>query len=223
MSEVATDLSGAKRRIIERLKRLDTATAPELAAEFGLTDTAIRQHLEALENAELVERTSAPSAGRGRPPVRWRLAPSAASLFADRHADLTVEIISSIRSTLGDEALERVVRARAERQQVQYRAALDGAVTLSERVHALARLRSAEGYLAEVVPVAGVVARADGAVAVDLVEHHCPIRDAADHCAGLCSAELDLFRNVLGPGVHVDREQHLLDGGHRCAYRVTPA
>ena len=42
MSELAADLSGAKRRIIERLKRADSATAPELAAEFGLTDTAIR-------------------------------------------------------------------------------------------------------------------------------------------------------------------------------------
>lgn len=51
MSEAANDLSGAKRRIIERLKRADTSTAPELAAEFGLTDTAIRQHLEALEGA----------------------------------------------------------------------------------------------------------------------------------------------------------------------------
>ena len=58
MSPVSTDLSGAKRRIIERLKRVDTITAPELAAEFGLTDTAIRQHLETLEAAELVERTS---------------------------------------------------------------------------------------------------------------------------------------------------------------------
>ncbi|MEQ1704131.1 MAG: hypothetical protein ABMA25_28825, partial [Ilumatobacteraceae bacterium] len=36
MSEAANDLSGAKRRIIERLKRADTSTAPELAAEFGL-------------------------------------------------------------------------------------------------------------------------------------------------------------------------------------------
>ena len=54
VSDLTADLSGAKRRIIERLKRADTATAPELAAEFGLTDTAIRQHMEALEHAELL-------------------------------------------------------------------------------------------------------------------------------------------------------------------------
>ncbi len=212
MTDATTDLSGAKRRIIERLKRADTCTAPELAAEFGLTDTAIRQHLEALEVAELVERVPSPSSGRGRPPVHWRLAPSASSLFADRHSDLTVELISSIRSALGEDALERVVRTRAERQLATYTTALADTPTVWERVHLIAELRSAEGYLAEAV---------DHGDHVTLVEHHCPIRGAADSCSGLCSAELDLFQKVLGPGATVAREQHLLDGGQRCAYRVT--
>ena len=212
MSDVASELSSAKRRIIERLKRADTATAPELAAEFGLTDTAIRQHLEALENAELVERVTAPSCGRGRPPVHWRLAASASSLFADRHSDLTVELIASIRDALGEEALEAVVRTRAERQLANYRVAIDDTASVSDRVHRIAELRSAEGYLAEAV-------ESDGHMT--LVEHHCPIRDAADSCAGLCSAELNLFQKALGPDVTVAREQHLLDGGQRCAYRIT--
>ncbi len=213
MADAAADLSGAKRRIIERLKRADSATAPELASEFGLTDTAIRQHLEALEGAELVERVAAPSSGRGRPPTHWRLAPAASTLFADRHADLTVDLITSIRTALGDEALDQVVRARAERQLANYQGALRGAVTMTEKVHLLAQLRSNEGYLAEAID-------ADGHL--ELVEHHCPIRGAADSCSGLCSAELELFQIALGPDVSVAREQHVLDGGQRCAYTITP-
>jgi predicted ArsR family transcriptional regulator len=212
MSDVASELSTAKRRIIERLKRADTATAPELATEFGLTDTAIRQHLEALENAELVERVTAPSSGRGRPPTHWRLAASASSLFADRHSDLTVELIVSIRDALGEDALDAVVRTRAERQLATYRVAIDDNASVSDKVHRIAELRSAEGYLAEAV---------EGDGHMTLVEHHCPIRDAADSCAGLCSAELNLFRMALGPEVTVAREQHLLEGGQRCAYRIT--
>ncbi len=218
MSDVVSELSSAKRRIIERLKRADTATAPALAAEFGLTDTAIRQHLEALENAELVERVITPSiiattgGGRGRPPVHWRLAASASSLFADRHSDLTVELIVSIRDALGEDALEAVVRTRADRQLATYRVAIDDSASVSDRVRRIAELRSAEGYLAEAV-------ESDGHMT--LVEHHCPIRDAADSCAGLCSAELNLFQKALGPDVTVAREQHLLDGGQRCAYRIT--
>ncbi|MCE9621434.1 MAG: MarR family transcriptional regulator [Actinomycetia bacterium] len=214
ISDLSSDLSGAKRRIIERLKRAESTTAPELAAEFGLTDTAIRQHLEALESAELVERVNAPSAGRGRPPVHWRLAPSASSLFADRHGDLSVELIASIRSALGEDALGQVVRERAARQLATYRSALKGSASVADRVQRIARLRTAEGYLAEAV---------ESGDDITLVEHHCPIRDAADSCAGLCSAELDLFQRALGTDVVVAREQHLLDGGQRCAYRVTLA
>jgi predicted ArsR family transcriptional regulator len=54
-----------------------------------------------------------------------------------------------------------------------------------------------------------------------LVEHHCPICTAASACAGLCVSELELFREVMGPGVKVERTQHLLSGDRRCAYRMT--
>lgn len=213
MSDLAVDLSGAKRRIVERLKRATSLTAPELAAEFGLTDTAIRQHLEALESVHLVERVVGHSPGRGRPPTHWRLTDTAGHLFADRHADLSVDLIDTIRTALGDDALDTVVQARAERQLAEYRRALEPAADIRSRVHRLAELRSAEGYLAEVV---------DTDDHLELVEHHCPIRGAAQACEQLCAAELDLFSKVLGPAVSVAREQHLLHGGQRCAYRIAP-
>ena len=212
MSEAA-DLSGAKRRIIERLKRVDSATAPELAAEFGLTDTAVRQHLEALEAADLVSRSSAPSSGRGRPPTHWSLTPAAGALFADRHSDLSVDLIEAVRTTLGEPALAAVISARVDRQAQQYSQAVSTEAPVAERVRVLARLRNAEGYLAEVV---------HDDSGLGLVEHHCPIRSAAEACDDLCDAELDLFRKVLGPDVSVEREQHILRSDHRCAYRIAP-
>ncbi len=56
-----------------------------------------------------------------------------------------------------------------------------------------------------------------------LVEHHCPICEAATACSGLCAAELDVFQAALGEGARVERVQHLLSGDERCVYRVTPA
>ena len=55
-----------------------------------------------------------------------------------------------------------------------------------------------------------------------LIEHHCPICEAAEACAGFCRAELGVFRAVLGDGVSVERTEHLLSGGARCAYRIRP-
>lgn len=53
-----------------------------------------------------------------------------------------------------------------------------------------------------------------------LVENHCPICAAATACQGFCTSELDLFRSVLGPGVDVERTEHIVGGDRRCAYRV---
>ena len=53
-----------------------------------------------------------------------------------------------------------------------------------------------------------------------LVENHCPICAAANACQGFCSTELDLFRSVLGPGITVERAEHIIKGDQRCVYRV---
>lgn len=208
-------LSDTKRRLVERLKRVETATAPDLAGEFGLTDTAVRQHLEALEALGLVERSSARPVGRGRPPVRWRLAPAAAELFPDGHGELSVDLLEAVREVYGEEGVQAVVTARTARQAAAYHRAIGPATEapVAVRVARLADLRAAEGYLAE--------ATSDGDTIV-LTEHHCPIRDAAGACHGFCQAELALFRDVLGDEVTVERTSHAITGDARCSYRIRP-
>ncbi len=208
------ELSDAKRRILERLKVVEHSTAPELAARFDLTDTAVRQHLDTLEALGLVERSPSEPRGRGRPPARWRLAAAANELFPDHHAELTVDLLNAIRTAHGEDGLDRVLEARYDQQLAAYRRALPAPDESSVRVRVrrLADIRTAEGYIAEAV--------ADGDTMV-LVEHHCPICEAASSCPGLCRSELALFRAALGEDVTVERTQHLLAGDARCAYRVT--
>ena len=207
------ELSDTKRRIIERLKRVESATATDLASEFGLTDTALRQHLDALEEVGMVTRSIAEPTGRGRPPVHWQLAAASAGAFPDRHGELTVDLIMSVRSTLGNKALDRVIAARADRQAAGYALALADSTDVAVRVRRLADLRTDEGYLAEAITEGD---------ALILIEHHCPIRDAAAACGALCNAELDAFQRALGSDVTVTRTQHVLAGDRRCAYRIEP-
>ena len=207
------ELSDAKRRIIEMLKRAESATAHELAEQFSTTTTAVRQHLDALEQSRLVERFEGPVAGRGRPAIRWRTAALSHELFPDRHGQLTAELIDSIRSSLGDDALQRVIDQRASTQLAGYRTALAGQ-SVRVRVRTLAARRTEEGYLAEVVDDGGDLL---------LIEHHCPICVAATACQGLCRSELEVFQAALGDEVRVTREQHVLSGDTRCAYRIAVA
>jgi predicted ArsR family transcriptional regulator len=208
-----TELGDSKRKIVERLKRAE-ATPGELAAALGLTEAAVRQHLDALESSGFVARTTRPPTGRGRPANVWALTDLARELFPDHHDDLTVDLLDALRRALGDDGLNQVIDARTEAQLAAYRAAIPAGGSVRARVEALARIRTDEGYLAEVVE------DADGALV--LVEHHCPICVAASACQNLCRSELQLFRSALGDDVDVERTQHLLAGDRRCAYRVMP-
>jgi predicted ArsR family transcriptional regulator len=85
---------------------------------------------------------------------------------------------------------------------------------LERKLDALAKVRSEEGYMAE------IRRETDGSFL--LVENHCPICAAANACQGFCSTELDLFRSVLGPSVSVERAEHIIKGDNRCVYRISP-
>lgn len=209
----APTLTDAKRRVIERLKRAGPATAGALAKELALTDVAVRQHLAALEEHGLVDQRASRPTGPGRPAVTWSLTPLANDLFPDRHADLTVDLIAATREAMGDEGLQRVIETRTADQLRGYRKVVGGSrKRLRDRVDALARQRTAEGYMAEVV---------DDDSGLFLVENHCPICDAARACVGFCRSELELFQMALGDDVLVERTEHLLSGDRRCVYRIS--
>jgi predicted ArsR family transcriptional regulator len=204
--------SDPKRRVITYLKRSGATSTQAVAQTLEVTDVAARQHLTDLEQQGLVSRSTAPPEGRGRPGVLWSLTPLAQDLFPDRHDALTLDLIASIRDSLGEDSLTRVIQARTQRQLETLRKSIDLQAPLRERLEALARERTAEGYMAEVVeePSGGFL----------LVEHHCPICDAAQECQMFCSTELTLFQDALGPDVSVKRESHLLSGDERCVYSV---
>jgi len=206
-------LSDAKRRLVDLLKRLGPSSAARLARELDLTAVAVRQHLAALEEAGLVSAAApSPAGARGRPSARWTLTDEAARLFPDSHGELTVGLLDAMRDAFGEKGLERVVRARGDRQVERYREHIPRSASLAKRVEALAARRTAEGYLAEVV-------REKPGVYL-LIEHHCPICEAARSCQRLCGSELDVFRAALGDDAEVERTHHLLSGDERCVYRV---
>jgi predicted ArsR family transcriptional regulator len=211
-------LTAAKHHLLELIKRRGPSTAGQIAESLGTTDVAVRQHLAALEEAGFVRterRRPGGPRGRGRPSARWSLTDKAVALFPDHHAELAVGLIEAIRSSVGERGLTRIVQVRARDQVNLYRQLVPPAgssASLKKRVEALAAQRTAEGYMAEVV--------SERRGEYLLIEHHCPICDAARECTGLCQAELRVFRETLGRDVEVERTAHLLSGGDRCVYRI---
>lgn len=206
------ETGSARDRVLLHLKTKGPQTAAELARRLGVTQVAVRQQLQALAADGLVgfrdERRKV-----GRPARVWSLAPAAAARFPDSHSDLTVELIAAVRSTFGEDGLDRLITERTRRQRAAYAARLPGPdAPLEQKLDALARIRSEEGYMCEW--------RREGDGSFVLAENHCPVCAAATACQGFCRDELSMFRDVLGQGVTVDRTEHILAGARRCAYRI---
>ena len=173
---------------------------------------AVRQHLYALQQEKLVTADERP-VPRGRPAKYWSLTPDAARLFPDAYAELSVALLTAVEDTFGPSGMRRLIDTRLTRQRSDYAARIPASLPLGKKLQHLARLRTEEGYMAEV--------RRERPGTFLLVENHCPICAAATACQGFCISELDLFRSVLGPGVDVERTEHIVAGDRRCAYRVT--
>jgi predicted ArsR family transcriptional regulator len=62
-------------RIVQHLERHEDASPVELADAAGVHLNTVRPHLGELEAAGALVRTTAPPVGRGRPALRYRLAP----------------------------------------------------------------------------------------------------------------------------------------------------
>ncbi len=142
-------LTPAKRRVIDWLKVSGAATVAEIAADLDLTTVAVRQHLSALADDDLVRDEPQRGSRRGRPSSIWRLTSKAAPLFPDHHGELTVGLLRSMREVFGEEGLQRIIAARAGDQTAEYRQLLPSAsASMRARVVALASQRSREGYMA---------------------------------------------------------------------------
>ncbi len=134
--------------------------------------------------------------------------------MSTRITSLTASLIDAARQAVGEAGLRKMIAVRTKNQIASYQKTLPApTVSLRRRVEALATVRTREGYMAEVVT--------EKRGQYLLIEHHCPICDAAASCLGLCAGELELFRAALGKDVLVERIAHLLSGEERCVYRIS--
>ncbi|MFN3258669.1 MAG: helix-turn-helix transcriptional regulator [Ilumatobacter sp.] len=210
MDVVDAGLSSSQRRVLEAVKRLDEATADELAEVLQVSSSAVRQHLSALRSAGFVNARQ--DRGQpGRPADRYSATERAESVFAMADTDLSIELLEYIDAE--DPALvERIFERRRRRLVDSAQQRLDGA-TLSEQVHVVTELLDAQGYLADYEALGDDTFR--------ITFHNCPIWGVASRFGQACSSELDFMRELI-PDARVERTSHKTGGSHSCAYGISP-
>lgn len=211
MEKYPTRTKNAADRFLMLIKTRGPLSAAELAGELGITTEGARLQLVKLAEEGLLQFESI-SKGVGRPMQIWSLTPLGNARFPDSHTELTVDIIQTIKTVLGPEALANVIKAREKNQQDKYNTALEGVTGIENRLTAFAAIRTGEGYLAEW--------RKEGDVFL-FIENHCPICCAAATCDNICTSEMNTFISVIGEEVQVTRLDHIINGARRCVYKIT--
>lgn len=196
-------------KILFLIKKHGPMQANEVGSRLGTTSEAARQQFVKLANAGFVEAITEPR-GVGRPIQYWYLTELGQKQFPDTHAELTAQILLTIREELGEGAIEKIIAARKKQSFERYSHAIKDVDELTDRLDILANIRSQEGYMAHWEQIK------DNEFL--FIEDHCPICAAAKVCQGFCSTEKALFSETLG--VDLQRVEYILEGARRCAYRI---
>ena len=205
--------SGLRRELLLRLRHDGPSSPEDLAAALGVSRTGVLQQLHALEGAGLVSR-QAVRHGVGRPRHVYDVTDAAQDLFPTNYDGLASGLLAAIRAIGGEELVDGVFdeRRKMTRDRIRQRMAerLTPQARLVDRARELAVIQDEQGYLAE------MLISADGVIR--LIERNCAIHRVAADNGAACQAELDLFREILGPDVV--RETHIAAGDRCCTYRI---
>jgi DeoR family suf operon transcriptional repressor len=198
---------GIRAGVLVELKRAERLTTRELASRLGVSLNAVRHHLKELEEQGLVE-YQREHRGVGAPTFAYRLTSAGLALFPRRYEAVLDGLLSDLVARSGRRAVGELLEARYATLAQRLQRELAGA-TPTDRLAAVARVLSEDGYMAE--------ASTDGSSGT-LIEHNCAIQSVAQRFPEICAAEAKFLGAVLG--TPVQRERHILNGCSACEYRV---
>ncbi|MGR8011232.1 helix-turn-helix transcriptional regulator [Streptomyces hypolithicus] len=210
--ELATGERSTRNRVARSILDHGPSTVADLAKRLGLTQAAVRRHLDSLVTENVVEPRDQKVYGartRGRPAKIFALTDCGRDAFDQSYDTLAADALHWIAEAAGggakgEAAVTAFARARFAAQSAAYRASIE-AVAPEDRPEALAKALSADGYAA--------TARS-APVGEQLCQHHCPVAHVAEQFPQLCEAETEFFSSLLG--THVQRLATIAHGDGVC-------
>ena len=200
---------GPRGDILLELKKAQPATAKELAGLFGVSANAIRRHLKELEAEGLVV-YGREQRGTGAPTYTYRLSENGEALFPKQYSEALKHALTFIAQNSGREKVREMFAERFRAYSEQLRTELTDA-TLEEKVEAVVKLLTQQGFMAAWTEESGEVR---------LAQHNCAVRDAAEQFPEICAAEADFLREILES--EIKRDSYIPAGCNSCQYSISP-
>jgi len=201
-------------RVASSLLADGPATVTTLAARLRVSATAVRRHLDALEQRGLVVGDQrppygpAPRRGRGRPARVFALTAAGRDTFASGYDALAVAALQFLAHDVGQTSVTAFAKTQADDLASDVRDRLGPAWATApepQRLDALATALSDLGFAATVTP---------SPAGVQLCQHNCPVSHVAEQFPQLCEAETEVIAGLVGH--HVQRIATIASGAGVC-------
>ena len=198
-------IGGPMRGRIIALLRRGASTVEELAAALGVTDNAVRAHLQRLEDEGVVRATgSRQGPGAGKPATTYQVATEAEASLSSAYAPVLTALLQALAERTQPEELDALMREVGRR----LGPAQPKGGSLDSRVRAAAALLSSLGSELDVERTP------DGYL---LRGFACPLAAAVRGESSTCHAVEELVGAVVGASV---RECCDRSGGARCRFEI---
>ena len=202
-------LGDTQQRLLLALKQRGPSTLQEASADLAFATATVREHMLALEQHRLVERSGTRSNGPGRPEVVYALTAGGEALFPRREGELLRELVEYLIGQGLDTLVHDFYVARIAKRRQDARQRVAG-LSAGKRLAEVARIMSEDGYMASVV-------RQGGRTVLRLA--HCPISDVVRVTQVPCRAEEHFIADLLGTAL--ERVEYMPDGCSSCSYATS--
>lgn len=199
---------GTRKQIMLLLKTEGPLTVSELAIKLGVTEMAVRRHLNTLERDALIN-SKLLRQSMGRPTNQYFLTDRSDEHFPKSYHSFTLELLNDLEENYGPELIDDLFVRREKRLIDTYQKQFQQP-DLRERVKRLAELQDSKGYMVDW--------EEQGNGVYQITEHNCPIAQVANKFNQACNCELNWFRQLLK--ADVAQLECKAKGGHNCVYSI---
>ena len=195
-------------RVLKAIQLRGKANIKDVAADLGVTTSAVRLHLAQLQASGAIEAEKVRE-GVGRPYYVYKMTPQAHNLFYKDYGDLARLLLEEVAVSQGPDALQNVLHRVSDRLADLYRDQIWGQ-ELVDRVRAWAELLDQRGITVK------IVSTDQGYI---LEEYGCPYHNVAMENREVCEMERQVLGRLLDSGVKLT--QCALDGHRGCQFTIT--
>jgi predicted ArsR family transcriptional regulator len=198
-------------KIVTALRRRHSASAVDLAGEFGLSTNAVRQQLVTLERDGYVAERSV-RRGPTKPTLEYSLTESADTLFPQQYDKMLGAVLREVKDSYGPEALATVFGKLGTRAAEKYRTHIV-APDPKGRAIQLAGLLRERGVDADVIETE--------TGSIELREHNCPFSKTIAEHPEVCSIIHTVLHDVVSDST--TQVESIATGGGACRFEVAAA